>query len=452
MRRIVPPVTLCAGLMLTGCGDSARQSVAAGQGLHPDLPAEVHDWLPTMKIPKVVGWTGGLTPIAAPGLKVNAFAGDLDHPRWLAVLPDGDVLVAETNAPPKPDDGHGIRGIVERWAVKRAGGASPSPDRITLLRDTSGDGVADQRTTFLRGLHSPFGMALVGDTLYVADTDALLAFPYHTGDTEITASPRKVTDLPAGTINHHWTKNVIASPDGRKLYVTIGSNSNIGENGMAAEKDRAQIWEVDPKTGAHTVYAAGLRNPNGMAWTPDHRLWTAVNERDGLGSDLVPDFLTSVQPGGFYGWPWRYWGNRVDRRVKAPPSDLVAQTLTPDYALGAHTASLGLVWSAGETLGPAYASGMFVGQHGSWNRRPPSGYRVVFVPFAGDRPSGAKPVDVLAGFLSPDGDRAHGRPVGVAIAKDGSLLVADDGGNMVWRVAGTRPAAAIAQPAASPAR
>lgn len=441
MKTRLFPVSL-ALLALAGCGDKAKYDVGSGEGLNPTLPAEVHDLVPTVRIADIIGWADDQTPKAAPGLAVHAFAKGLVHPRWLLVLPNGDVLVAETNAPPKPDDTRGIKGAIVRMEMKKAGGASPSPNRITLLRDTNGDGVADQRTTFLTGLNSPFGMALVGDTLYVADTDALLAFPYKTGETAIHAAPTKIVDLPGGTINHHWTKNVIASPDGRKLYVSVGSNSNVGENGIAAEKDRASIWEIDPKTHSHRIFAGGLRNPVGMGWASDGHLWTVVNERDELGSDLVPDYLTSVEDGDFFGWPWRYYGSHDDARVKAPPPPWVVNSRAPDYAMGAHTASLGLVFSKGETLSPAFADGAFVGQHGSWNRNPPSGYKVVFVPFAANgRPTGAKPVDVLTGFLTDDGKKTHGRPVGVAIDGKGALLVADDGGNTVWRVTAATGAA-----------
>ena len=436
MNRNTAP--LIALLLLAACGSKARYDVAAGQGPHPVLPPEQHKLFPTVEIAKSIGWSQGEAPTPAPGLQVAAFARGLDHPRWLLPLPNGDVLVAETNAPPKPDDGGGIKGWFQKFFIKRAGGASPSANRITLLRDTNGDGVADVREVFLSGLNSPFGMALSPDgrTLYVADTDAVLAFPYVAGETRIAAAPRKIVDLPAGRINHHWTKNVIVSPDGRTLYATVGSNSNVDDNGIAAEAGRAAIWAVDLATGAHRVFAGGLRNPNGMGFTPDGTLWTVVNERDELGSDLVPDYLTSVKPGGFYGWPWRYYGTHVDGRVKDPAPPEVARTISPDYALGPHTASLGLAFAGGAGLGPRFADGVFVGQHGSWNRDPPSGYKVAFVGFAGGRPLPAPARDVLTGFLTPDG-KAHGRPAGVAVDPSGALLVADDGGNIVWRVTAT---------------
>jgi glucose/arabinose dehydrogenase len=352
----------------------------------------------------------------------------------LLVLPNGDVLVAETNAPPKPDDGKGLRGWVMKLLMKRAGAVTPSANRITLLRDADGDGIAETRSVFAQGLASPFGMALVGDQLYVANSDALVRYPYRSGDTSLSGAPQKVVDLPAGTLNHHWTKNVIASPDGSKLYVTVGSNSNVGENGMPAEEGRAAIWEVDTKSGAHRVFASGLRNPNGMAWEPGSgALWTVVNERDEIGSDLVPDYLSSVRDGGFYGWPYSYYGQHVDERVQPPRPDLVAKAIKPDYALGPHTASLGLAWSQENSLPAAFARGMFIGQHGSWNRKPHSGYKVIFVPFEGAKPSGA-PLDVLSEFLDADSGVAHGRPVGVALDKRGALLVADDVGNVIWRV------------------
>jgi glucose/arabinose dehydrogenase len=418
---------------LAACGDVATLSVADGTGPRPGLPPPAKSLIPTVHIAPAIGWPSGVTPQPAPGTRVAAFADALDHPRWLHVLPNGDVLVAETNAPARPEDGKGIKAWVAGWVMKRAGAVTPSADRITLLRDTNGDGVADVRTVLLSGLHSPFGMALVGDKLYVANSDAVLRFPYAVGDTRITAPGEVLLELPAGSINHHWTKNLIASADGRKLYVTVGSNSNVAENGMAAEEGRAAIWEVDIATGAHRIFASGLRNPNGLAWEPrSQALWTVVNERDELGSDLVPDYLSSVRDGGFYGWPYSYYGQHVDERVTPPRPDLVAKALVPDYALGPHTAPLGLASSAGSSLPAAFGYGMFIGQHGSWNRRPHSGYKVIFVPFESGRPSGV-PIDVLTGFLNPDG-QAHGRPVGVALDRQGALLVADDVGNVVWRV------------------
>jgi len=422
---------------LAACGEMATLPVDAGIGPQPTLPAPRPTLFPTVNIAPAEGWPAGAVPQAAPGTRVAPFATGLEHPRWLLVLPNGDVLVAETNAPPKPEDGKGIKGWVMGQMMKRAGAGVPSANRITLLRDTDGDGVADQRSVLLQGLNSPFGMALVGNDLFVANSDAVMRFPYARGDTRITAPGAVVVELPAGPINHHWTKNLIASPDGSRLYVTIGSNSNVAERGMDAEAGRAAIWEVDPKSGRHRIFASGLRNPNGLAWNPANgSLWTVVNERDEIGSDLVPDYLSSVRDGGFYGWPYSYYGQHVDERVTPPRPDLVAQAIAPDFALGPHTASLGLASSTGTTLPPAFASGMFIGQHGSWNRKPHSGYKVIFVPFAGGKPAGP-PVDVLTGFLSPEG-RAFGRPVGVALDRQGALLVADDVGNVVWRVSSTR--------------
>ena len=422
-----------AALALVGCGDTAGLSVEAGMGPNPTLPPPRAALIPTIKVADASPWPVGETPTPAPGLRVKAFASGLDHPRWLYVLPNGDVLVAETNAPPKPEDGKGLRGFFMGLAMKKAGAAAPTANRITLLRDLDGDGVAELRTVLLSGLNSPFGMALVGDRLYVANADALVAFPYRAGDTAITAPPVKITDLPGGPINHHWTKNVVASPDGATLYVSVGSNSNVGENGIDKEAERAAIWVVDPATGAHRVFAGGLRNPVGMAFNPDSgALWTVVNERDEIGSDLVPDYLTSVADGGFYGWPWSYYGQHVDVRMTPRRPDLVARALVPDYALGPHTASLGLTFSTGADLGPAWAGGAFIGQHGSWNRNPRSGYKVIYVPFVGGKPSGPA-VDVLTGFLTAGGV-ARGRPVGVTIDRRGALLVADDVGNVVWRV------------------
>lgn len=434
IQRIRSPllvVALTAGS--AACGGSARLPVSAGMGPSPTLPPPSTSLIPVVHIAPAVGWADGGMPTAAPGTRVAAFATGLDHPRWLYVLPNGDVLVAETNAPPRPDDSRGLKGWFMRRFMKRAGAAVPSANRITLLRDTDGDGAADLRAAFLEGLTSPFGMALVGDALYVANSDALVRFPYATGETRITAPGVTVTALPGGRINHHWTKNVVASPDGARLYVAVGSNSNVGERGMENEAERAAIWEVDPRTGVHRVFASGLRNPVGMAWEPRTGvLWAAVNERDELGSDLVPDYMTSVRDGGFYGWPYSYYGQHVDRRVKPPRPDLVAAAIVPDYALGPHTASLGLASSRGTSLPAPFREGMFVGQHGSWNRRPHSGYRVIFVPFSGGRPAGDA-VEVLTGFLNEEGE-ARGRPVGVALDGTGALLVADDVGNVVWRV------------------
>jgi len=431
MRTALALVLLVLGVL--GCGDHATLPVKAGMGPDPALPPPQHTLFPTIDIAPAKGWSAGATPTPGAGLAVSAYANGLDHPRWLYVLPNGDVLVAETNAPPKPEDRRGIRGWVMKRVMARAGAGVPSANRITLLRDADGDGIAETRTVFLEGLNSPFGMVLVGHDLYVANTDAVMRFPYRDGATQITQPGAKVVDLPAGPINHHWTKNIIASRDGSRLYVTVGSNSNVGENGMDKEEQRAAILEVDPATGSSRVFASGLRNPNGLGWQPQSgALWTAVNERDEIGSDLVPDYMTAVKDGGFYGWPYSYYGQHVDDRVKPQRPDLVAKALAPDYALGPHAASLGLAFYDGKLLPAHYAGGAFVGQHGSWNRNPRSGYKVIFVPFSDGRPAGAAE-DVLTGFLDADGD-ALGRPVGVAVDRAGALLVADDVGNTVWRV------------------
>lgn len=419
--------------LLGACSDLAKLPVEASYGPQPVLPLPNKSLIPTVNIAPAKGWSAGVQPVAAAGTRVNAFAVGLEHPRWLYVLPNGDVLVAESNAPPKSQANRGIKSWVMGLVMNKAGAGVASPNRITLLRDTNGDGVADYRSVLLDGLNSPFGMALVGNELYVANTDAVMRFPYTHGDTQIMLAGRKLLDLPAGLINHHWTKNIIASLDASKLYVTVGSNSNVAERGMEAEFERAAVWEVDIKTGAQRVYASGLRNPNGMAWEPvSGALWTVVNERDELGSDLVPDYLTSVSNGGFYGWPYSYFGQHVDQRVQPQQPALVAKALVPDYALGTHTASLGLAFSTGSKLSASYSQGMFIGQHGSWNRRPHSGYKVIFVPFENSKPKGP-PLDILTGFLSDDG-KALGRPVSVVIDKQGALLVADDVGNMIWRV------------------
>ncbi|MBH3367010.1 sorbosone dehydrogenase family protein [Pseudomonas carnis] len=437
----MPKTRLALLIMLAGslaaCGESSTLQVADGTGPSPRLPEPNKTLIPTVNIAPAIGWPEGAKPVAAAGTQVAAFAEGLDHPRWLYVLPNGDVLVAETNAPPKPDDAKGLRGWVMEKVMDRAGAGVPSPNRITLLRDADHDGVAETRTVFLENLNSPFGMALVGNDLYVADSDKLLRFPYQPGETAITAPGAKVVDLPGGPLNHHWTKNVVASHDGSKLYVSVGSNSNVGENGLEAEQGRAAIWEVDRASGKHRIFASGLRNPNGMAWEPQSgKLWTAVNERDEIGSDLVPDYITSVKDGGFYGWPFSYYGQHVDVRVTPQNLDMVAKAIAPDYAVGPHTASLGLTFAEGSKLPAPFSNGAFIGQHGSWNRKPHSGYKVIFVPFEGGQPKG-QPVDVLTGFLDSD-EKAMGRPVGVVIDQQGDLLVADDVGNKVWRVSAVK--------------
>jgi glucose/arabinose dehydrogenase len=418
---------------LAACNEQETAMAEQTYGAKPALPAPEKSLIPTVNVAKAVGWPAGGKPIAAAGMAVNAFATGLDHPRTLLVLPNGDVLVAETNAPSRPDEERGIKGWITKLVMSRAGADTQSANRITLLRDADGDGIAETRTVFLDSLNSPFGMALVGDDLYVANSDAIMKFPYRTGDTKIAATGVKLVDLPAGPLNHHWTKDLVASSDGSKLYATVGSNSNIGENGMEAETNRAAVLEVDRATGKSRRFASGLRNPNGPAWQPQSgALWVVVNERDELGNDLVPDYMTSVKDGGFYGWPYSYYGQHVDERVQPQRPDLVAKAIAPDYALGAHTASLGLAFNTGNLFPPEMANGAFIGQHGSWNRKPRSGYKVIFVPFADGAPSG-KPQDVLTGFLSADGE-AQGRPVGVAIDRKGALLVADDVGNAIWRV------------------
>jgi glucose/arabinose dehydrogenase len=427
-----------AALMASGLAACSSQTPIPNEtevGPDPALPQHNQPLIPTIRVALAEGWPDGRTPTPAAGLKVAAFASGLDHPRWLHVLPNGDVLVAEANGPgaplKRPKDFAVLASVV------LAGAGVPSADRITLLRDANGDGVPETRTVFLKGLHSPFGMALVGNNLYVADTNAILRFPYVPGETSIHAPGVKLADLPAGPIDHHWTKNVIASPDGAKLYVTVGSNSNIVENGWEAENGRAAIYQVEPASGAMRPFATGLRNPNGMDFEPvTGALWTVVNERDELGDDLVPDYLTSVKDGGFYGWPYSYWGQHVDTRVRPQRPDLVARAIKPDYGLGSHVAALGLTFYGSHAL-PGYEGGAFIGEHGSWDRRQFSGYKVAFVPFSGGRPDGHAR-DVLTGFVSPDG-RAYGRPVGVGVDRGGALLVADDVGNKIWRVTAAMP-------------
>ena len=426
-------LALAAGLAAAMAQHALAQNYPVGWGPNPVLAEPQRALLPTMNVAPVERWKDDEKPLPASGFSVAAYARDLDHPRWLYVLPNGDVLVAETAAPSKPEDSKGIKGAIMKFEMKKAGSATPSANRITLLRDIDEQGVAKTRGTFIKDLNSPFGMVLVDKDLYVANTDAVIRFPYTEGVTSINAAGIKVLDLPGGPLNHHWTKNITASPDGRFLYITVGSNSNVGENGLDKEEGRAAIWEYERATGKSRLYATGMRNANGMAWEPKSKaLWTVVNERDELGEDLVPDYLTSVKEGGFYGWPYSYYGQRVDKRVKSQRPDLVQKALMPDYALGAHTASLGLAFYDAKLFPASWQGGAFIGQHGSWNRKEFSGYKVVFVPFAEGRPAGP-PVDFLAGFLTRDG-KAKGRPVGVAVDKAGALLVADDVGNVVWRV------------------
>jgi glucose/arabinose dehydrogenase len=442
MRRRFHEVLILGGAVaaLSACGQTPGQSGnSAGYGAHPALPAPQRTLIPTVKVSDVVGWPAGKTPTVPAGFRIQPFAMGLDHPRWLLVLPNGDVLVAESSGPRDGEKPKGVRGFFEGLLMKKAGAVVPSADRITLLRDADHDGVAETKVPFLTHLHSPFGMALIGNTLYVANTDAIVAFPYVEGQTRIDAPGRKIADLPGGPINHHWTKNIIASPDGKALYATVGSNSNVGENGMAAETDRAAILRVDLATGKKRVFASGLRNPNGLDWNPaTGQLWTAVNERDELGNDLVPDYITSVREGGFYGWPYSYFGQHADKRVRDGDRrpDLVERAIVPDFAVGAHTASLGLAFYRGESFPAGYRGGVFVGQHGSWNRNPQAGYKVIFVPFEAGKPTG-KVEDFVTGFLDDKG-KAQGRPVGVVVDTSGALLVADDVGNAVWRVSPAR--------------
>ncbi len=435
--KAIAAATVCAAslssiALLEGCAN-ASDNTAIGYGPNPTLPPPQTTLIPTLNVAPAKPWPEGTMPTAAAGFSVSAFAQGLDHPRWLTTLPNGDVLVAESNAPAVHDSKSGIKGWITKLFQKRAGAATASPDRIILLRDSNHHGVADQRYVFIDKLHSPFGMVLVGDDLYVANTDAILHFKYHTGDTSITGPGEKLTDLPAGPIDHHWTKNLIASRDGNLLYATVGSNSNAGENGIEAEEGRASIIEIDRATGKSRLFASGLRNANGMSWNPENgALWTVVNERDELGNDLVPDYMTAVKDGAFYGFPYSYYGQHIDTRVKPQNPAMVAKAIPPDYALGSHTAPLGFTFYDAGLFPAKYRNGAFIGQHGSWNRKPRSGYKVIFVPFSGGKPSGP-PEDILTGFLSPEGD-ARGRPVGVTLDRTGALLVADDVGNAVWRV------------------
>ncbi|WP_062734367.1 PQQ-dependent sugar dehydrogenase [Sphingobium abikonense] len=431
---ILPLVAIAlvgGGFLYLAQGDTARLPAGADTGREPVFTSPRSEMIPTVNIAEVKPWKAGEKPVAAQGLTVERFAEGLSHPRSMLRLPNGDILVAETNSPPRPKDG-----IVQRvmnYLMDKAGAGVPSANRITLLRDTDKDGRADTKTAFLTGLNSPYGMALIGDTLYVANTDALMAFPYKEGDTKISAAGRKIIDLPAQSPNQHWTKSMVASPDGL-LYIGVGSNSNIGENGLERERNRAVVFEVNPRNGYKRVFASGLRNPVGLAFEPKSgALWGVINERDMLGADLVPDYLTRIEFGAFYGWPWNYWGGYEDRRVQPQRPEIREYTKRPDYALGNHVAPLGLTFADKVQLGAPFTDGAFVGLHGSWNRKPAAGYKVVFVGFNDGEAGKAKPVDVLTGFLDKDGD-AHGRPVDVTADAQGALLVSDDVGGIVWRV------------------
>ena len=440
MKRALLATLLLGGTagLLFAC-ESARVDATAGYGPRPTLPPVNAGLLPTVSIARAVGWAAGERPTPAPGLAVTAFAAGLAHPRNVAVLSNGDVLVVESDAPPKPEGTGGIRGQVMALLMARSGsGRAPSANRITLLRDGDGDGMAEQRSVLLEGLNAPFGVVQLGDALYVANTDAIRRYPFLPGQTRIDDPGVQLTALPAGPRNHHWTKNLAASADGRSLFVSIGSNSNVAEHGMAVEAGRAQIWRVNVATGAAAAYATGLRNPNGLSVAPGGVLWTAVNERDEIGSDLVPDYMTSVREGGFYGWPQSYYGQTVDARAPADPA-AVARAISPDYALGSHTASLGLLVTSASGLPAPFGTGAFIAQHGSWNRRPAAPPRVIFVPFANGQPNGA-PSEVLTGFLVAG--EARGKPVSLALDNRGGLLVADDVGGSVWRVSSAASGAA----------
>jgi glucose/arabinose dehydrogenase len=429
LPRVAAIMAAVAGLGLAGCNDTGGDPKLQ-IGANPVLPPLHQYLLPPIRIATPVGWESETRKVPQ-GLQVHALATGLQHPRSVYVLPNGDVLVVESNGPKapifRPKDL--ITGVVQWFAGAKAKDAN----RITLLRDTNGDGIPDVRSVFLDHLNSPFGVALVGHDLYVANTDAVMRYPYQDGQTSITAKGTKLTDLPGGPIDHHWTKSLLASPDGSKLYVGVGSNSNIAENGLQAEYERAAIWEVDRASGVHRIFASGMRNPTGLQWEPTTgKLWAIANERDEIGPDLVPDYLTSVQDGGFYGWPYSYYGHHLDPRVQAQRPDLVAKAIVPDYALSSHVAPLGFAMSSGHNLPANFESGAFVGEHGSWDRTPLNGYKVVFVPFKDGKPSGPAQ-DVVTGFLDAN-NHSHGRPVGLAVDRSGALLIADDVGNAVWRV------------------
>ena len=436
-RRALAVAASGVACALAGCGDGTIAAPDTQYGSQPALPAPQEYLLPPMKIAPAGSWQEGATPSVAAGLRVQALAMGLLHPRSVYVLPNGDILVVEANGPKAPVNRP--KDLVMGWVQSFAKTAGQNGNRITLLRPSKGDGSPTLRTVFLDQLNSPFGVALVGNDLYVANTDAVMRYPYVVGETHISAPGTKLVDLPGGPIDHHWTKSLLASADGAKLYVGVGSNSNITENGIPAEMNRAAIWEVDRTSGGMRIFASGLRNPNSMQWEPQSKkLWVVVNERDEIGPNLVPDYLTSVQDGGFYGWPYSYYGAHVDPRVMPQRPDLVAKAIVPDYALSSHVAPLGLAFGSSTRLADAYKDGAFIGEHGSWDRNPRNGYKVVFVPFKQGRPVGP-PQDVVSGFLSAD-NHANGRPVGLAIDQNGGLLIADDVGNAVWRVtaAGSR--------------
>jgi glucose/arabinose dehydrogenase len=434
LPRFAVLLATVAGLGLAGCNDHAADPKMQ-IGANPVLPPIQQYLMPPMRVAKVIGWEKDQNPTVPQGLQVHALATDLQHPRSVYVLPNGDVLVVESNGPKAPINRP--KDIITGWVQSFAGAKAKDANRITLVRD-NGDGSPKLRTVFLDHLNSPFGVALVGHDLYVANTDAIVRYPYQDGQTSITAAGTKLTDLPGGPIDHHWTKAMLASPDGSKLYVGVGSNSNITENGIGAEYERAAIWEVDRASGAHRIFASGIRNPTGMQWEPETgKLWAIANERDEIGPDLVPDYLTSVQDGGFYGWPYSYYGQHLDPRVQPQRPDLVAKAIVPDYALSSHVAPLGVAMYTGTGLPANFRSGAFVAEHGSWNRTPLNGYKVVFVPFSGGRPSGPAQ-DVVTGFLDAN-EHARGRPVGLAIDRTGGLLIADDVGNTVWRVSSAGP-------------
>jgi glucose/arabinose dehydrogenase len=428
MRRLF----LCATLLALSACQEQSFDIQSQIGPDPVLPEPKQYLVPPLKVGKVVGWAAGQKPTVANGLKIEALATGLQSPRNLYVLPNGDVLVVESSGPnlepaSRPKD------VIMGWIMSYAHGEGKGGNRITLLRNAAGGGTPEVRTVFLDNLFSPFGVALVGRDLYVANTNAIVRYPYAPGETKISAPGTKLVDLPGGPIDHHWTKSLVASPDGSRLYAGVGSNSNITENGMEAEKGRAAIWEVDRASGRARIFASGLRNPNGLSFQPQtNALWAVVNERDELGPNLVPDYMTSVRDGGFYGWPYSYYGQHVDPRVMPQRPDLVASAIAPDYALSSHVAPLSMTFYSGNSLPSAYRGGAFVGEHGSWDRDQFNGYKVVYVPFTNGRPDG-KAQDIVTGFLTDRGE-VRGRPVGVAVDKTGALLIADDAGGTVWRV------------------